>query len=136
MAWGRGAGREVLRVLLLPAGFGFEMSMLTPVYHGNPVPNISSFPFCFLPRLLQGTYFGERESSGGRGPPPEGQGSIFGALMSVVGVVTLAGIVGVGGLWAWGKFHGGARQPGVRYMAANVDNDIGTELGPFGREYA
>ncbi|CAM9884108.1 unnamed protein product [Ascophyllum nodosum] len=84
----------------------------------------------------QGTYFGERESSGGRGPPPEGQGSIFGALMSVVGVVTLAGIVGVGGLWAWGKFHGGARQPGVRYMAANVDNDIGTELGPFGREYA
>lgn len=51
-------------------------------------------------------------------------------------VIAVGGVVGVGGVWAWGKFQSGTRQPGVRYMATGLDNNIGTELGPFGRQYA
>lgn len=61
---------------------------------------------------------------------------MVGLGMSVVAVVAVGSLVGVGGVWLWGKFQSGTRQPGVRYMATGaVDNDIGTELGPFGREY-
>lgn len=68
--------------------------------------------------------------------PPEG-GGILGFGLSVIGVFAIGGLIGFGGIWAWGKFRSGTRQPGVRYMATGpLDNDIGTELGPFGREYA
>lgn len=61
----------------------------------------------------------------------------MGLGMSVLGVVAVGGMVGFGGVWAWGKFQTGTRQPGVRYMAADIaDHDLGTELGPFGRQYA
>lgn len=59
----------------------------------------------------------------------------MGLGLSVLGVVAVGGMIGVGGVWAWGKFQSGTRQPGVRYMATGGDNDIGTELGPFGREF-
>lgn len=79
--------------------------------------------------------YGAPQGSEGRGPPPKG-GGIVGLGMSVVAVVAVGSLVGVGGVWLWGKFQSGTRQPGVRYMATGaVDNDIGTELGPFGREY-
>lgn len=79
------------------------------------------------------------DGRGGGGPPSdrEAGGGALGFGMSVLGVVVVGAFVGVGGVWAWGKFQGGTRQPGVRYMATGLeDNDIGTELGPFGREYA
>ncbi|CAM9719513.1 unnamed protein product [Scytosiphon promiscuus] len=67
----------------------------------------------------------------------EGGGGLVGLGMSVLGVVAVGGVVGFGGVWAWGKFQSGTRQPGVRYMAADIaDHDLGTELGPFGRQYA
>lgn len=57
--------------------------------------------------------------------------------MSVLGVVAVGTVVGFGGVWVWQKFQSGTRQPGVRYMAAGLEDDnLGTELGPFGREYA
>lgn len=62
---------------------------------------------------------------------------MFGLGMSVLGVVAVGGVIGFGGVWAWGKFSSGTRQPGVRYMATGLEDDnLGTELGPFGREYA
>lgn len=84
----------------------------------------------------QETYYDAPRGRDDRGPPPEG-GGVVGLGMSVLGVVAIGGLIGVGGVWAWGKFQSGTRQPGVRYMATGPgDNDIGTELGPFGREYA
>lgn len=69
-----------------------------------------------------------------RGPPS--QGEALGLGFSILGVIVIGSLVGIGGAWLWGKFQRGTRQPGVRYMATGPDNDIGTELGPFGREYA
>eukprot|EP00904_Undaria_pinnatifida_P005130 jgi/Undpi1/1747/HiC_scaffold_11.g05136.m1 len=80
--------------------------------------------------------YGGPQGKDGNGGPPEG-GGIVGLGMSVVAVVAMGSLIGFGGVWIWGKFQSGTRQPGVRYMATGaVDNDIGTELGPFGREYA
>ncbi|CAM9554937.1 unnamed protein product [Ectocarpus sp. 12 AP-2014] len=78
----------------------------------------------------EGEEFGD-----GRDSRREGGGMISLGL-SVIGVIAVGGVVGVGGVWAWGKFQSGTRQPGVRYMATGLDNNIGTELGPFGRQYA
>eukprot|EP00903_Cladosiphon_okamuranus_P016002 g14777.t1 len=74
----------------------------------------------------------------GRGPPSGGGGGgIFGLGMSVIGILAVGGAIGFGGVWAWTKFSSSTRQPGVRYMATGLEDDnLGTELGPFGREYA
>lgn len=74
--------------------------------------------------------FGGDES---RGPPQEG--GILGLAVPALGVIALGSLFAVGGVWLYGKFQSGTRQPGVRYMATGVENDMGTELGPFGRDY-
>lgn len=80
--------------------------------------------------------YDEHSGGGDSGGPPE-KGGLLGLAMSIFGFAAIGGVIGVGVVWAWGKFQSGSRQPGVRYMATSVgDNDIGTELGPFGREYA
>lgn len=86
--------------------------------------------------FLQEMYQDEDEKfgSGSAGGPPPRPDDGGGSIVSLFGVIALGGVLGVGGVWLWGKFRGGMRQPGVRYMATGVDNDIGTELGPFGRE--
>ncbi|CBN74993.1 expressed unknown protein [Ectocarpus siliculosus] len=93
-----------------------------------------SDPKACQPSMNSEEYQGE-EFGDGRDGRREGGGMISLGL-SVMGVVAVGGVVGVGGVWAWGKFQSGTRQPGVRYMATGLDNNIGTELGPFGRQYA
>lgn len=134
--WTRGNVFEMMYYCMRVCIYMYEMHDTFPMYMRIKCIHVWMYVCLHECLIPQEEFEGDRDE---RGSPSgeEGGGGMVGLGMSVLGVVVFGGFLGVGGVWAWGKFQGATRQPGVRYMATGVeDNDMGTELGPFGREYA